>query len=389
MHKFVDIIKGTSKEEFFEKYYGQRLLRSHLGIESVLTLIDWDKFNSLLDITTVHNGKNIGYSKSGEAEFNPSSIWLQNGKLSSQEVSNLISTGHTFIINSIHTRLNSFDSLANDMQSVFREDVNFNIYLSQKPEVGFGLHWDDHDVFAIQVYGRKYWKVFGFSEPHPLERKKGKQFKEHIEPIWEGYLEQGDCLYLPRGMWHSVVSTGIPSMHITCGVNGFTSIDILNWMVAHAKDCDLLRKGIAPNCLDFKDTSDAIQDWVSDFLKVNPVERYWDDKQAHRSPRSIANFPSSLNVTWTSNSDACKIRYMGPENPLTWNSDNSTFVVINGKEYKFDLDIKPLVDLIFENIEHDSKQILNKADDIGASDKLLELLKTLEYDGVISRVNYE
>ena len=74
---------------------------------------------------------------------------------------------------------------------------------------GFAPHWDDIDAFLLQVEGRKYWKVYApESDSDELPRESSGNFTEADmrgrKPTFEGWLESGDLLYIPRGFIHQV-----------------------------------------------------------------------------------------------------------------------------------------------------------------------------------------
>jgi ribosomal protein L16 Arg81 hydroxylase len=83
-------------------------------------------------------------------------------------------------------------------------------YLTPVSSAGFAPHWDDIDAFMLQVEGKKYWKVYAPENAEhtlPLDSSQNftdDDFKER-KPIFEGWLEQGDLLYVPRGFVHQVL----------------------------------------------------------------------------------------------------------------------------------------------------------------------------------------
>ena len=94
-----------------------------------------------------------------------------------------------------------------------------NAYLSFSGDGTFGKHWDTHDVFAIQLIGRKRWRVFAPTFPLPLTLQSHDRSGHRCpaEPSLELTLEEGDVLYLPRGWWHHVVPLQGGSFHFSVG----------------------------------------------------------------------------------------------------------------------------------------------------------------------------
>lgn len=87
---------------------------------------------------------------------------------------------------------------------------------------GFAPHFDDVDVFVLQLEGRKRWQVYKPLPGSILPRASSRDFSPHEigSPILEVVLEPGDLLYLPRGTIHQAQS--LPdhhSLHLTVSAN--------------------------------------------------------------------------------------------------------------------------------------------------------------------------
>nr|CAD2196721.1 unnamed protein product [Meloidogyne enterolobii] len=102
------------------------------------------------------------------------------------------------------------------LQEVFCSYVGANNYLTPAGSAGFAPHYDDIDAFMLQVEGRKHWKIYAprdLDETLPLESSRNFTDKDfaNFKPIFDGWLEQGDILYVPRGFIHQA-NTG-PDKH--------------------------------------------------------------------------------------------------------------------------------------------------------------------------------
>ena len=104
--------------------------------------------------------------------------------------------------------------------------VGANAYLTPAASRGLAPHWDDVEVFVLQVEGAKSWKVWGW-EPRaggpggerrrrgggegtgaPLASSPSGDLDERSlgEPALEVVLRPGDVLYLPRGTVHAAAA---------------------------------------------------------------------------------------------------------------------------------------------------------------------------------------
>lgn len=111
---------------------------------------------------------------------------------------------------------------------------------------GFSVHWDSRDVYALQVEGQKHWRIFGPSRVAPLRRGDINQPGSGVPgPLWwEGTLQRGDTLYVPRGWWHEVTAADSPALHLNLGFSPVTAIDLMTWLTDRLRDNDFMRLDI-------------------------------------------------------------------------------------------------------------------------------------------------
>jgi hypothetical protein len=138
--------------------------------------------------------------------------------------------GATLVLDAVDELSGPVEELAKGLELYFRERVQVNLYAGWQTSRGFDLHWDDHDVFILQVTGRKKWSVYGQTRPYPLVNDIEKAQKPEHEPLWEGTLEDGDLLYIPRGWWHVAEPLAEPTLHLTVGVHNRSGLDLLRWL---------------------------------------------------------------------------------------------------------------------------------------------------------------
>ncbi|MCB1015928.1 MAG: hypothetical protein KDB10_12550 [Acidimicrobiales bacterium] len=128
--------------------------------------------------------------------------------------------------------------------------VQANAYLSPPDAEGFDLHYDTHDVFVLQVEGTKQWSVHAAADHLPHRRRRGAPPPRFGEPVWDGGLEPGDCLYLPRGFGHRARTSGEPSLHLTVGVLALTWRHVLRRLAdLLPEQDDALRRALPPGAL--------------------------------------------------------------------------------------------------------------------------------------------
>jgi ribosomal protein L16 Arg81 hydroxylase len=128
-----------------------------------------------------------------------------------------------------------------------------NAYVSFGGRGTFGRHWDTHDVFALQLIGRKRWQVYAPTFPLPLSHQTsdGAQPDLTAAPVLDCTLETGDMLYVPRGWWHQTLPLEEGSFHLSVGVYAPTMCDYLMWFCSrHLPMQEFARRAFTPAASD-------------------------------------------------------------------------------------------------------------------------------------------
>ena len=149
--------------------------------------------------------------------------------------------GATLILDAVNEFGGPLQALCSGLASEFSASSQANLYACWGASPGFDIHWDDHDVFVIQLEGAKRWMLYGSTRPSPLRRDLDADHPRPTEPLEEILLEAGDLLYLPRGYWHAAVGVGGPTMHLTVGLTRKTGHDLLGWLADQALAAEIVR----------------------------------------------------------------------------------------------------------------------------------------------------
>lgn len=149
--------------------------------------------------------------------------------------------GATLILDAVNELGGPLHRLCAGLAGEFSASSQANLYACWGTSQGFDVHWDDHDVFVIQLDGAKRWMLYGSTRHAPLRRDLENDHPRPTEPLEEIVLEAGDMLYLPRGYWHAAVGTGEPTLHLTVGLTRKTGHDLLFWLADQALAADIVR----------------------------------------------------------------------------------------------------------------------------------------------------
>jgi cupin superfamily protein len=140
--------------------------------------------------------------------------------------------GATIVLQSLHRFWPPLARLGRDLELALTHPVQVNAYVTPPAARGLGVHHDTHDVFVLQVHGRKRWEV------HDPDAEPGRRLLE-VE------LAPGDCLYIPRRFPHAAWTATVASVHLTVGVVPVTWADVLRPAVEDALSREPLPAGFA------------------------------------------------------------------------------------------------------------------------------------------------
>lgn len=140
-------------------------------------------------------------------------------KLNKARFYEYLGNGATLQINWLEQHLLAAQRLCLEVGRFTGTQTSGNAYMSFSGGGSFGQHWDTHDVFVVQLLGRKHWRIYEPTWPLPLTYQTNDRSGHTCpaEPAIEVVLEQGDVMYLPRGWWHQVIPLDVGSFHIAVG----------------------------------------------------------------------------------------------------------------------------------------------------------------------------
>lgn len=324
------IVAPESAEDFLRTVWGRQFRHVPGTPGKFAGLLPWDVLNQILE---QHRLEPPRLRLTREGKPVPPQSWLShqpNRRTSGQPIPRLnaaaltreLRDGATLVLDAVDELHRPVTELSRSLERIFHVRVQVNAYAGWRTSHGFDLHWDDHDVFVLQVAGRKHWKVYGMTRRYPLARDVERTVEPPTEVLWDGLLEAGDLLYIPRGWWHVATPLDEPTLHLTVGVNNPTGADFLTWFVDRLRTSEDVRSDI-PH-LSGRAAQEAFAERLRDaFLSEwNPglVSEFIDELDAKSRPRAVFGLP------WTA-SEA-----MLPEGDfrVRWASSRTTPVALNG-----------------------------------------------------------
>ena len=210
---------------------GADFLFADVGEEAVRGLLDLDALDGLLGTGQLapprlrlhREGRPVpadAYTSPGEVSRSAARLIRPEGLYAE------LRAGASLVLDSIDRLHPPVRAAADDLMRLVRERAQANLYLIWGDSHGFDTHWDDHDTFIVQVAGTKHWQVHGQgSRPYPMKVDADQSHTPPEHTVWEGVLQPGQVLHVPRGWWHTVTGTGDLSMHLTFGFTRATGVD--------------------------------------------------------------------------------------------------------------------------------------------------------------------
>lgn len=155
------------------------------------------------------------------------------------------SEGYTVVINNMQTKVESIATYCRAIENDLFCRVTANLYLTQTESQGLNSHYDDDDVFVLQLAGKKKWKIYDSSEFLPLRDAPYVEPTNSHRLVNEYTLNKGDFLYVPRGVVHDARSFEEPSLHLTISLRTITWYELLSkHLETSATNIDRFRNSI-------------------------------------------------------------------------------------------------------------------------------------------------
>jgi lysine-specific demethylase/histidyl-hydroxylase NO66 len=211
-----------------------------------------------------------------------------------ERVLDLYAGGATLVLQGLHRNWPPLIDFTRELSQAVGHPLQVNAYLTPAGSQGFATHYDTHDVFVLQVDGRKHWRIHEPVLPDPLERQPWGGRADEVSAVADGppaldvVLAPGDALYLPRGWLHSAQAQEESSLHLTVGIRALTRYALVETLLGLAAADRRLRAPL-PYGLDVADpdqvepelteTVEALRDWL---VRADPAavaarlrERAW------------------------------------------------------------------------------------------------------------------
>jgi ribosomal protein L16 Arg81 hydroxylase len=241
---------NISREEFFRDIYQRRHFVSQVDSSLKPYLPTWDQFNQYLNDHSHSSPRMLVVNDMVQYQDSvfyseQHALGYAHTRLRTAELYKQLRSGSTIALDSIHEVIPPLKELQRRMAAIFSCNVNMKGFITcRRQEEAFGMHWDNWDAFIVQLHGRKHWKIYGFTRKAPIRATDIVACEKPRDPIWEGVIEEGQIVYLPRGYWHRVEGVDVTSLHIAICLHCTTGIDFLHWIASQLQSHEFLRENL-------------------------------------------------------------------------------------------------------------------------------------------------
>jgi hypothetical protein len=214
------ILHPMPVEVFLNEYWEKKVLhisRNDPGYykkKQLFTLRDLDSFfgRSITndEVSLVKAGRSVALSVEGEA------------KTTLYQYYEAYKTGYTSVIRGLHLCWEPVGEIASALALAFGCFISTHLYATPENSQGFTSHWDDHDIFALQLEGEKEWRLYDTGPTLPRYSQGPDDYQRQSPPLGEPSLivnlKDGDLLYFPKGVIHEPRTRTCSSLHLTYGL---------------------------------------------------------------------------------------------------------------------------------------------------------------------------
>ena len=198
----------------------------------------------------------------------------------------ILSGGGTMVLDSVDTFDPTLETACRALGWWSGELASANAYLAVGDTDGFHLHWDDHDVIAVQLSGEKSWEVRGPSRTAPMYRDAERNLTPSEEILWAGKMVAGDVMHIPRGFWHTATRIGSGSdghsLHVTFGLTKRTGVSWVNFLSDAARADPDFRTDLGS--AEVVGQTDRLINRLTSLAREYDPDRYLADLRANTPP---------------------------------------------------------------------------------------------------------
>ncbi|HWY62282.1 MAG TPA: cupin domain-containing protein [Rhizomicrobium sp.] len=243
---FDEVIEPLGRERFLSEYWTRKYLHIPGPKGRFTRLLPWEELNTILEWHCPPQPQlrlfqeNVMVDLRRYIDGPVGALKLNAGGLIAA-----LAQGASLVLDAVHEVAPRVAHLAGSMGGALASSCIANLYAGWRSQRAFDVHWDPHEVMVLQLSGRKRWQVFAPTRLHPLKDDSEKALPPTASPVWEGIMNDGDMLYLPRGWWHVAYPLDEPSLHVSFGIEPPVGDEFLTWWMQTLRRHPELRQALS------------------------------------------------------------------------------------------------------------------------------------------------
>ncbi len=314
LSSFSDLIKPIKEKNFFENFYDKKFLHiKATDSNKFLNIFNWDSFSRILNMTSIWTSSSLqlvldknkieaedycypGIDRDGNEVFQPQP----------NKIIEYLNKGATLIANEVDTLDFNVGSIANILEQKFSSKTQCNIYFSKQGRQGFDVHFDVHEVFAINLIGEKVWNIYEGRLDNPINSEAyislDKEYaKNNCGKIIEKVLmKPGDILYIPRGQFHEALASSDRSMHLSFSVTHLIGHDILSILFNEAMNNSFFRSNFPMSFEGKEEMEKWLKIFNKDLSSIINSSKFFDiisqQVNNYKLTRGNYDFPNDISI---------------------------------------------------------------------------------------------
>jgi ribosomal protein L16 Arg81 hydroxylase len=231
-------------ELFLRECWDRRVVRS-AGVvpDGLFSSADGDRLLSYggLRVPEVRMVKDRG-SVPNEAYMSDRALGYSrvSGVIDHDRVDRLVEQGATLLFQGVRRFWEPIDVFAAGLEGDLGVPIQATVFSTPANGSGIPKHHDLHSVFVMQLEGSRRWTYGATAAGHRPSAHVDPQSIRDADLTGETVLEQGDCLYIPRGTPHLAhVVPGRSSLHLTLSLRDAPTVaDVTGALIGALIDDD-------------------------------------------------------------------------------------------------------------------------------------------------------
>ncbi len=379
------ILKPLGREEFLNDYYDKKFIHVPGDRQKFDEVMNWGALNTILGSGAFDASNVLVYNAGTKI---PPEGFSRSSRLSIRKLTDFLRQGATLVLNNLDQMYEPVQLLAQRLARTLQCHVGTNLYAGWTAVHGFDVHWDDHDVFILQISGRKRWQIFGkCSMPYPVRGAQGND-PPSGSPEWDCCLETGDLLYLPRGWWHVATPCNEPTLHLTVGIHCPTGLDFMEWLSGGLNNAVAMRMDV-PRLADRAAQDEflaRIRQATLDALdRPGILQTFLRERAENADPRRWCGLPWSATPDAMPDSEDLSIVLAMPHLKVRHPSGtNDIDFRFDGNTYTFPEETEPLLNSLLSDGRMSIRDFYAKWDDSFEREELRAFLSDLAKAGILT-----